>query len=203
MTLLSALVRAYDQMPDAPPFGYSLEKIGFCVILRPDGSVAEVADLRATDKKRSPRVIAVPQAKKRTVGIDPNVLWDKTAYVLGVTAGEGKRTAEEHAAFRQRHIDWLESAADVGLLALRRFIENWTPDQFVPPAWAEDLKDQNLVFRLESESGFLHDRPAARDLWRTVRSTGASDPQICLVTGTAGPVSRLHSTIKGVWGAQS
>ena len=32
---------------------------------------------------------------------------------------------------------------------------------------------------------------------------GAADPQICLVTGNAAPVARLHPSIKGVWGAQS
>lgn len=203
MSLLAALVRAYDRLPDAPPFGYSSEKIGFCVALNLDGSVDEVIDLRGTDKKRSPRMVMVPQAKKRTVGIDPNVLWDKTAYVLGVTAGEGKRTADEHAAFKARHLAWLADTEDEGLLALRRFLENWMPEDFAPPLWSDELRDQNLVFRLVSESGFLHDRPAARDLWRRIGADGASDPQICLVTGAASPVARLHPSIKGVWGAQS
>ena len=203
MSLLAALARAYDRLPEAPPFGYSLEKIGFCVVLDRDGSVAEVIDLRDTDKKRSPRMIMVPQARKRTVGIDPNMLWDKTAYVLGVTAGEGRRTAEEHAAFRARHLEWLEDASDEGLLALRRFLEAWTPEQFAPPLWQDELRDQNLVFRLAGEIGFLHDRPAARDLWGRIGAEGASDPQICLVTGNPAPVARLHPSIKGVWGAQS
>lgn len=203
MTLLAALVRAYDRLPDAPPFGYSTEKIAFCVVLNADGSVSHVEDLRDTDKKRSPRMLMVPQAKKRTVGIDPNVLWDKTAYVLGVTAGEGKRTAQEHAAFRDRHLEWLADTGDEGLLALRRFLENWTPDQFAPPTWEDDYRDQNLVFRLSSEHAFLHDRPAARELWRRIGAEGASGAQICLVTGETAPVARLHPSIKGVWGAQS
>ncbi|GGF60234.1 type I-C CRISPR-associated protein Cas8c/Csd1 [Paracoccus acridae] len=203
MSLLSALVRAYDRLPDAPPFGYSSEKIGFCVVLNRDGSVAEVVDLRADNKKRSPRMMLVPQAKKRTVGIDPNVLWDKTAYVLGVTGGEGKRTAEEHAAFKAKHLDWLSESDDEGLVALRRFLETWTPDAFVPPRWPDEMRDQNTVFRLSSEFDFLHDRPAAKELWRKIGAMDASDPQICLVTGDAAPTARLHPSIKGVWGAQS
>lgn len=91
-SLRAALVRAYDRLPDRPPFGYSTEKIGFCVVLNPDGSVAHVEDPRDTGKKRSPRRLMVPQARKRSVGIDLNMLWDKTAYVPGVTAGKGKRT---------------------------------------------------------------------------------------------------------------
>ena len=203
MSLLASLVRAYDRDEKAPPYGFSSEKIGFCVVLNADGSVAEVADLRDTDKKRSPRMLLVPQAVKRTVGIAPNFLWDKSAYVLGVTAGEGKRTAEEHARFRDKHLEWLAEAEDDGLVALRRFLEGWQAEAFAPPLWPDDLRDQNLVFRLAGEFTFLHDRPAARALWRQIGAEGASDPQICLVTGEAGPVARLHPSIKGVWGAQS
>lgn len=226
MSLLSALVRAYDRLPDAPPYGFSSEKIGFCVILNPDGTVAEVADLRDTDKKRTPRVMMVPQAKKRTVGVAPNFLWDKTSYVLGVTSEKDiapretdspaeaearnrdrikrlARVTEEHAAFRIRHLDWLAGTGDEGLTALRRFLDGWTAEIFAAPLWPEDIRDQNLCFRLASEHGFLHDRPAARALWRGIGAEGAPDPQICLVTGQTAPAARLHASVKGVWGAQS
>ena len=43
MSLLASLVRAYDRLPDAPPYGFSTEKIGFCVLLNRDGSVATLA----------------------------------------------------------------------------------------------------------------------------------------------------------------
>jgi len=226
MSLLSALVTAYDRLPDAPPYGYSSEKISFCVVLNADGTVAEVADLRAPDKKRSPRVMMVPQAKKRTVGIAPNFLWDKTSYVLGVTSEKDiaprpedaaeaaaarererskrlSRVAEEHAAFRERHLDWLTDSDDEGLSALRLFLSLWSPEHAAPPLWPEELRDQNLVFRLATERDFLHDRPAARALWRRVGAEAASDPQFCLLTGEQAPVARLHPSVKGVWGAQS
>ena len=67
--------------------------------------------------------MSVPQAVKRTSGVAPNFLWDKTAYVLGVTAGEGKRTAEEHAAFVKRHREALGGNDDPGLRALLRFLD--------------------------------------------------------------------------------
>ncbi|MFD1881085.1 type I-C CRISPR-associated protein Cas8c/Csd1 [Paracoccus pacificus] len=205
MSMLASLVRAYDRLPGAPPFGFSSEKIGFCVILNADGSVARVEDLRGTDKKRSPRMLLVPQAVKRTAGISPNFLWDKSAYVLGVTAGAGKRTTEEHAEFRARHAEWLAGTTDPGLAALQRFLDDWRPDAFGPPVWSDDILDQNIIFALAEEyrERFLHDRPAARELWRRIGAAGASDPQLCLVTGETGPVARLHPSIKGVWNAQS
>jgi CRISPR-associated protein Csd1 len=206
MSVLAALARAYARLPDAPPFGYSTEKIGFLVSLHEDGGVAHVIDLRSTDKKPQPALIAVPQGKKRTVGVDPNFLWDKTAYALGVTAGEGKRTAQEHAAFRAKHAEWLAGTDDPGLLAFLRFLETWTPETFLALQWPAEMHDQNVIFCLESERLariWLHDRPAAQAAWAQVTGAAASDPQICLVTGNAGPVARLHPSIKGVRDAQS
>lgn len=207
MNILSSLMAAYERLPDAPPFGYSTEKVGVVVGLNEDGTVATVTPwLEGEGRKRKPRPMLVPQAVKRTAGIAPNFLWDKTAYVLGVTLGEGKRTAEEHRAFVERHLAEIGDSEDAGLLALKRFLETWTPEQFTEPLWTEELKDQNVVFTLESErrSGTnLHDRPAAKMLWNSVSGAGGDAAEICLVTGEPGSVARLHPSIKGVWGAQS
>jgi len=207
MSILASLVRAYDRLPDAPPFGYSLEKIGFAIGLNADGSVANVADLRSGEgKKKQPAMLLVPQPVKRTAGIAPNFLWDKTAYVLGVTAGEGKRTADEHAAFVKRHMEALEGTNDEGLQALLLFLQSWSADQFSELGWSEEMKDQNVVFALEKErlnKRFLHDRPAAKILWEKLSSAEEKSSEMCLVTGELGPIARLHPSIKGVWGAQS
>lgn len=207
MSILTSLVKAYDRLPGAPPYGFSTEKIGFLVSLKSDGSVAHVVDLRdGSGKKRQPRQLLVPQPVKRTAGIAPNFLWDKTSYVLGVTAGEGKRTADEHTAFIAKHLEALEGTEDEGLQALRLFLQSWTPEQFSPPLWPEEAKDQNIVFALESErlqDIRIHDRPAARDLWRALAGENKQEVKICLVSGTPGPVARLHPSLKGVWGAQS
>lgn len=207
MTILSSLARAYERLPDAPPFGYSSEKIGFIISLNDDGSVAQVIDWREGEgKKARPRPMLVPRPVKRTAGIASNFLWDKTSYVLGVTAGDGKRTIEEHAAFVKRHLDLIAQAEDPGLRALALFLQKWSPEQFQLPRWPQEAKDQNVVFALESErrsQGFLHERPAARALWGHQSGVGDAEAQICLVTGSDGPVARLHPSIKGVWGAQS
>ncbi|MGD9803605.1 MAG: type I-C CRISPR-associated protein Cas8c/Csd1 [Hyphomicrobiaceae bacterium] len=207
MSILASLVRAYDRLPDAPAIGYSAEKIGFLISLNADGTVAHVIDLRAGEgRRKSVPLMMVPQAVKRTVGIAPNFLWDKTSYVLGVTAGEGRRLAAEHAAFVERHREALQEHADEGLRALMRFLERWSPDQFVAPTWPDDMRDQNVAFCLESErlhGAMLHDRPAARELWAALSNPDDQDGRICLVTGDAAPVARLHPSIKGVWGGQS
>ena len=207
MSILASLAKAYERLPDAPPFGYSMQNIGVVVGLNEDGSVASVSPwFDGEGRKRKPRPMQVPQPVKRTVAIAPNFLWDKTAYVLGVTAGEGKRTAGEHAAFKYYHENALTGTDDVGLKALLLFLSQWTPEQFAAPLWSDDLKDQNVVFALESErrqNRWLHERQAAREAWGRLSDGDEENAQICLVTGQPGPIARLHPAIKGVWGGQS
>lgn len=209
MSVLASLVLACERMgADAPPFGYSAEKIGFLISLNEDGSLAgPPIDLREGDgKKKTPKMMPAPQPAKRTSGVAPNFLWDKTSYVLGVTASEGKRTAEERAAFVDRHNKALQDSDDKGLRALLRFLEAWRPEDFLRLGWPEEMKDQNVVFSLESDrlkNIRIHDRPAARALWARLGSEGDKSEAACLVTGEHGPIARLHPAIKGVWGAQS
>lgn len=206
MTILQALDGYYNRMAErgeAEAPGFSREKIGFAIEIAPDGSPVGVIDLRsASGKKLVPQLLSVPAAVKRTAGILPNLLWDKSAYVLGCTAGEGKRTVQEHEAFKGVHLQLLADADDPGLVALRRFLETWTPGRFDEPPFHSDMLDANIVFRLQGENGFIHQRVAARALLSaSAQSEGALVP--CLVTGRPSPPQRLHPTIKGVNGAQS
>lgn len=211
MSILAALVRAYERKAakgEWPAFGFSQEKIGFLIALGPDGvPPGRPYDLRqGTGKKRTAPPMPVPQPPKRASGIAPNFLWDKTAYTLGITTGEGRRTAQEHEAFRARHREWLAGTSDAGLLAFLGFLDWWTPEKFATLEWPEEMKDQNVVFSLESErldDIRIHDRPAARAAWARVSAEGEKSQAVCLVTGERAPVARLHPSIKGVWGAQS
>lgn len=164
-----------------------------------DGEPVDVEDIHdLLGKKPRPRLYAVPAAVKRTVGIAPNFLWDKTAYVLGRTAGEGRRTAQEHAAFVAMHLERLAGQDDAGLVALRLFLEKWTPERFDTPPFRPDMLDANVMFRLEGDRCFLHERPVARALV-AAKDRGADETGIvCLITGERGPAARLHPTIKGV-----
>jgi CRISPR-associated protein Csd1 len=212
MTVLASLVRANDRVAngaDATTPGYARVPVGFLVPLAPDGIPAAPIDLRQEQGLRrqvAAPLMAVPQPPRRTVQIEPCLMWDKTAYALGVTGKEDKRTATEHAAWRTLHLEALATETDPGLLALLRFVENWQPERFQALGWPSAMLDQNIVFALESDrldNIRIHDRPAARALV-TQRSADDGRPEaFCLVTGESGPIARLHPAIKGVWGAQS
>lgn len=206
MSVLQALDRYYDRMAargEAEAPGWSREKISFAVVLSADGEPIDRLDLRQpSGRKPVPRLVEVPAAAKRTAGIQPNLLWDKSAYVLGRTAGVGRRSSAEHAAFRTLHLTLLDGTPDAGLLALRRFLDAWLPERFDASPFVAEMLDANLVFRLDGDMGFIHQREAARRL--VAAQSGGDGPRgICLVSGLEAPVRRLHPTIKGVEGAQS
>jgi CRISPR-associated protein Csd1 len=212
MSALASLVRAYETLAtrsEAPAFGYSQERIGFLISLNADGTPAgQPIDLREGEgRKKIPPMMAVPASFKRP-GVTPRAffLWDNTAYALGITASESKDALTRLGAFRTRHEHELAETNDEGLVALLKFIETWTADDFVRLAWPNDMKDQNVVFALESERRQnirIHDRPAARELWARLSAGLDKVEAACLVTGERGPVARLHSAIKGVWNAQT
>lgn len=205
MTILQALERYYHRLPGVAEPGWSPEKFGWCIVLDRQGEPVDVEDIHdLLGKKPRPKLYTVPAAVKRTAGIAPNFLWDKTAYVLGRTAGEGKRTAQEHAAFIAMHLERLAGQADEGLTALRLFLEKWQPERFDAAPFGPEMLDANVLFRLDSERQFLHERPAARALVAAMdQNDDGAEEVTCLVTGQRGRAARLHPTIKGVEGAQS
>ncbi|MGD9616119.1 MAG: type I-C CRISPR-associated protein Cas8c/Csd1 [Alphaproteobacteria bacterium] len=204
--VLQALDRYYERMAarsEAEAPGYSRAKIGFAVVLSVESEPIDVLDLRERSGKRlTPRLLEVPAAVTRTVGIAPNLLWDKTAYVLGRTAGKDHRTAREHASFKEANLALLDGADDEGLTALRRFLETWSPARFDAAPFSPEMLDANVVFRLAGDPGFIHERAAARRLIEA-RVGGDGPLGLCLVSGMQAPVRRLHPSIKGVYGAQS
>lgn len=211
--ILAALNDYYQRLLDgdegiSPP-GYSQQKIGYSIVLGADGSIIDVHDIHDTSgKKPVPRGLSVPQPEKRTVGIKSNFLWDKTSYVLGVSASS-KRSEQEHAAFKRLHRDALVGIEDPGLKALLAFLGAWEPSQFTDhPQFSrhdpKSLLDANVVFRLDGEHAYLHERPAARAAWAKLSgNAGGGQQGFCLVTGEQGRLARLHPAIKGVMGAQS
>ncbi len=195
---------ARDAEGISPP-GFSQEKISYEILLAPDGVVMDVNDIRDTSRKKpTPRSLSVPQPEKRTAGIKSNFLWDKTSYVLGVSA-TSKRVEQEHAAFKALLHEALADDSDPGLQTLLAFLDAWSPQRFKDDShFSDEMLDANVVFRMDGERRYLHERPAARQARQRLAdvSDGGSAGR-CLVTGQVLPLARLHPAIKGVNGAQS
>lgn len=198
--------------PKVPAYGFGEEKIGYILVLNKAGELLDCMPNLTADKKPQPKLMSVPRPEKRTSGVKPNFLWDKSAYVLGVESNKDKATAKEMPfvpsektfdAFREAHLDWLKDSQDEGLVALRAFLANWQPEKFADSILTNDVLDANLVFKLDDTSGYIHGREEAKALWADLLNTEDAKEGLCLITGEVAPIARLHPAIKGVWGGQS
>ena len=219
--ILASLARNYrrlaaenDEMgsPKVPPYGFSEEKIGWILVLDKEGRLKTAVPNLTADKKPQPKLMSVPRPEKRTSGIKPNFLWDKTAYALGVEANKNKAEAKEKTftssektfdAFKQYHLDLLQNSEDEGLQALCRFLQNWQPAHFATENLPAEMLDANIAFSFEKTTACIHKREAAQAIWANCLKSDEAEEGLCLISGDTAPIARLHPAIKGVFGGQS
>lgn len=190
-----------------PAFGLEDKEIPFIVELTAEGRPLGIVDTRQGDgKKKIARRYLVPKGVKRAVNITANLLWDTAEYALGVdTRGKPERVVEQHAAFRQRIADLPEtSRQDAGILALESFYADYGQAALADdPTWAEICESNPvLTFRLHNDDDLICQRPAVIAGCQSNGDNGNAKA-LCLVTGQPAPTERLHTAIKGVWGAQT
>ena len=212
--ILQELVRYYDRKsrdPDPaqrlPSLGLEDKDIPFIIELAADGIVVQLRDTRSLEvKKLRAQSFLVPQGVKKTSGVAANLLWDSAAYVIGLEkARKGKTEVTPHAAFRARIAALPEAAqTDAGLQAVLAALDraDWSV-LHAHPAWAE-IQETNPVmsFQLTGDVDLVCQRPAVAAAALPVADMDARSG-LCLVEGVTAPIQRLHSAIKGVWGAQS
>lgn len=209
--ILQALYQYYNRVSASetghiPEVGYSEEKISFAIVLNREGDCTNTIDLRTTEKgKLRPKLMFVPAGVPRTSGIRANCMWDKTQYVLGVAPEEknAKRTQREFEEFLKLQTEFAEHVEDDGIDALILFLKKQAMDLHALDL-EEDLVGTNLVFRLEDDDCYLHERPILRDSWVAAVETAVSAVRgQCLITGEESSLARVHAAIKGAGGGKS
>jgi CRISPR-associated protein Csd1 len=196
-----------DPAQRLPAFGLEEKPIPFVIEITGSGELVRLSDMREREgKKLVGRSEQVPKGVKKTSGVAANLLWDTLEYVLGVdTRGNAARVAEQHAAFRAR-IEALAPSAlnDEGVQAVLRFLDH--PDRMRierEPTWPDALETNAVMtFRLQGDGDLVCQRPAV--ITQVLgEDDGDAARSMCLVSGQTAPQERLHTSIKGVWGAQS
>ena len=212
--ILSALINYYDRLEADPDenvasFGFSREKISFCVVLSADGTLAdgELHDLRTQEgKRKTPARLVVPDRGGRSgTLIKPNFLWDNTGYALGCDSkGKPTRARQMFASFRDLHHELAGLVDDPGLQAVCRFLDQWDPDDAsMLPDW-EEICDSNIVFRLDGKRQYVHEAATIRRAWLQFVGGESDSARGCsLISGEEEDLARLHPLIQGVRGAQS
>lgn len=215
--ILQALVDYYEALAAqgrvAKP-GWGIAKISYALNLDKQGRLLNFISLKLTKQKGKkavevPQNILLPEATKRTSEVEAQFLWDNAKYVLGLDAsGKAERSKQCFEAMAQKCQEILAAAVGEKATALKAFFASWQPeaahDNALLQLYMEDLlSSANLMFKVEGES--VEQDEEIRKAWDAYKSQQASDTAqgICLVTGKKAPVARLHTKIKGLYGAQS
>jgi len=211
--ILQALAKYYDRKAvdsnaGMAPLGFEAKEIPFILEIDTDGRLIQIEDTREGEgKKKRARVFMVPQSIKKTSGVASNLLWDNAEYVLGIdTRGKPVRVVDQHAAFRERIRQLSDlTANDEGICSINRFLDNLDLEQLSSlSAWPDILAaNPNMSFRLNGERDLICQRPAVIAAIKAKESSDNAGKALCLITGNQDEIERLHTSIKGVWGAQS
>jgi CRISPR-associated protein Csd1 len=203
--ILQALKAYYDRKAadpdsDIAPEGWEWKEIPFIVVLDKKGSFIQIEDTREREdsKKRGKRFL-VPQGVKKTSGITANLLWDSANYVFGIDEKKGN---DQKKAFVSRIVNELpEGGRKQALLSF--LTRDDTAILAKTEYWEEICKIKPTVsFRFDGEHELYC---GTKEIQKALSEKAASEQNtgLCMVTGSRDTISRTHTAIKGVWGAQS
>jgi CRISPR-associated protein Csd1 len=209
--ILHALKEYYDRKAadpdsDIAPYGWEYKEIPFVVVLDSDGRLIRIEDTREEDgKKKRAKTFLVPQGTKKTSGVTANLLWDTAGYVFGVDNRSNKeRAIRQKKAFIDRLINEL---GDIPVIQkIIYFLNNITEDELRKESCWEEIfeKNPNITFRMNNDTFLICRNPdvvsKVSSLIRTIENASSGT---CLVTGENTRIKPLHTSIKGVYGAQS
>ena len=229
--ILQKLCEYYDRV-DADPTqtiaqeGFAPQKISFAVVINEDGSLHEIQDVRdASGKKPVPQMMRLP-FEKRTSGVKAMFLWDKAEYLLGYVSSEVSQIPENETesarkkrekrierinscrtATRELHDSFESQIEHEGYQSICCFLKQWQPEDLTAAQrkLLEDVGTGFGVFRIKSQTEFLHNSPELRQLWvKSISQVHEKDlGGLCLVSGQENTLARLHPVIKGVRDAQT
>jgi len=216
-----------------PAFGLEQKEIGFILEVDEGGQLHAIIDARQmSGKKKIGTSYLVPISVKRAAGIAANLLWDNAEYVLAIPdvkkleAAQAKQGQAEYLArlikmqqaFRDRISTLPELAqSDAGLRGVLAFLDAKPAEQVERFAAHAEIAASNpvLTFRLVDGTALVCQRPGVAPHLITGGLEGDTEEDgntedegcglnaMCLITGDTLPVARLHTAIKGVWGAQT
>lgn len=214
--ILQALVKHYETLADkglAARPGWCRANVSYALDIDIEGNLLGIISLK-TEVLRGkkavwvPQSVEVPEMVSRSSGVSANFLCDNSKYMLGIDSdGTGKRIYECFEAAKEKHIQILKDVDTDAAIAIRNFFDKWNPEQAkeyddIADKWEDITATANLIFSIDmayAQRDFkVHE---AWDMY--LQGEDAKIKGTCLVTGKKAGISRIHSSIKGVQGAQT
>lgn len=214
--ILQSLNQFYERLAEDPeieiaPYGYSSQKISFCIVINKKGKLIQFSDIRREAGKRmvAQEIQVCGGAKPSGSGLNPCFLWDNSSYLLGYKADDQKpeRTRESFEASRDYHLGLEQEINHPSYSAVCNFLNSWNPELAANHPELAEVSTGFLVFQISGEERYLHETPEIKSWWdkqiETQQESQNAIKAFCLVTGKNQRLARLHEPkIKGVNGAQ-
>lgn len=213
--LYERLIR--DEEYEIPLHGYSRQNISFKVVIKPDGTLHSIENIKDPNNKR-PRRMIVPGGDKQTGKVTKESVHKKVQFLrndlpflLGarvVNEGEGalilKESKIEFEAFKKYHLEKEAQINDSDYSIFCTLLRRWEPKQALEHKEWVDFAGGQGVFQILGKTEFLHDRLAIRNWWNGQKKDKGDKIGQCLITGEVKSIARLHEPkIKGVKGSQT
>ena len=207
--IFQALVSLYERLPQAdfpdhdgvPPFGFSVEDIGFVVTVDKDGKIGQPEDLRVKirantyDFRRS----VVPYTNQVNVRANaaaktPNFMVDKAAYLFGMSKSSRKKV--HYDSFKKLVTEVCGESGDEGAVAVRKFLDQWQPEKSVKLRdWKEmcGIHGKWVAFQLQGDRCFVHERPAVKKLWQDFFAAKEYPEGVSFLDGSIHPLQTQYA----------
>jgi len=206
--IFQSLIALYDRLTHSntvPPYGFSVEDIGFVITIDKQGNlVGDPEDLRKKIKANSFdfRTSVTPYTNQVNVRANaaaktPNFMVDKADYIFGMSGSSKKQV--HHASFITRIVEVCTSSQDAGVSAVKAFLSNWEPANSVE---LKDWKDMTgthgkwVAFRLQGDKGFIHERPAVKQLWADFVAIDNFERGVSFVDGKEADIQKQYAQFK-------
>ena len=214
--ILQALVKHYETLAEQGKVSrqaWCRAKVTYALDIDTDGNLLGIISLKQEEERGKktvwvPQMVEVPEMAARSSGVSANFLCDNSKYLLGIdNDGSGKRVLECFQSAREKHESVLEEVQSEAAVAVKHFFKNWDPMKAkehpeLLEKWEDITAGGNLVFYVGTM--YAHEDPDIRNAWeKSLQAEGSGTQEICLVTGKRTEISRIHTVIRGVQGAQS
>lgn len=226
MNIINALCEYYDQLKMnglMSSDSLSEENVSAAICINADGEIETIIHLLVESsgktKKSMPRKMNVPHHNRRSSGINPYFLCDKTQYLLGpcdsnyagFSSDELKNLksyqddVKKFEASKEYHLRILKDVNSEAAEAVKNFFANWNyQDAFSNEDVQNNAKliGANWVFMYNNQ--YVHDDSEIQKAWQKEFNTSSEDEVsvFCPVSGENEVLCNLHPGFRGVIGAQ-
>jgi CRISPR-associated protein Csd1 len=211
--IFPSLISYYDRLEkqnDVPPFGFSVEDIGFVITIDKNGKiVGEPRDLRTKIRANNYtfKQSVVPYSNSVNVrsgnaATTPNFMVDKADYIFGMSGSSFKKI--HHESFKELIEEVCSGSDDEGISVVISFLNNWHPgDSLKLPYWKEisGMHGKWIAFQIDGQLGFVHESATVKKYWTEYISKEKYEKGISFIDGGIHSLQPQYSQFKFGTGA--